>query len=603
MTRSAAIVLLTLVLSMPLGLAAAEATAEPATAEKPAEVDLVWGVQVPLRDGVHLNATVYKPAAMAAPLPAVFTLTPYTADSYHERGFYFARHGYVFVLVDARGRGSSEGAFTPFAQEARDGYDVVEWLARQSWCNGKVAMWGGSYAGYDQWATAKEFPPHLATIVPAAAAFPGVDFPFGRQIFYPYDLQWTTLTSGATANFNLFGETAFWISKYSRLYREHRPFVELPEIVGNRGTAFETWVRHPHPDAYWDAMAPTAADFARLELPILTITGAYDGDQRGALEFYRRHLTHASPAAQARHFLVIGPWDHAGTRTPRKSIGGWEFGDASLVDLNDLHRRWYDWTMKDGPRPEFLEKRVAYYLAGAEEWKYVDGLPVATEQRRLYLGSPGGDARDAFHSGTLTAAPPADPEPDRYLYDPLDTRPAELEEQQNEAYITDQRAVLALDGDGLVYGSEPLAQETEVTGRVKAVLWIALDVPDTDFEVDLYEILPDGRSVALSQDLLRARYRLSPREPHLVEPGKVERYDFDAFTFFSRRLAKGSRLRLVVTSPNSIYLEKNYNAGGVVAEESGADARTAHVVVYHDADHPSYVELPIVEAGAAEPSP
>ena len=129
------------------------------------DVDMLWGVKIPMRDGVHLNATVFKPKAMPAPLPVVFTLTPYIADSYEDRASYFARHGYVFALVDVRGRGNAEGAFEPFANEARDGYDIVEWLARQPWPNGKVAMWGGSYAGFDQWATLKEHPPHLATIV------------------------------------------------------------------------------------------------------------------------------------------------------------------------------------------------------------------------------------------------------------------------------------------------------------------------------------------------------------------------------------------------------------------------------------------------------
>src|ERR1044072_8745445 len=141
------------------------------------EVALTWGVKIPLRDSVKLNATLYKPKGMTTPLPAIFTLTPYIGDSYHSRANYFAKHGYVFALVDVRGRGSSEGTFNPMAQEAKDGYDVVEWLAKQSYCNGKVTMWGGSYAGYNQWAAAKEMPPHLATIVPAAAAHPGIDFP------------------------------------------------------------------------------------------------------------------------------------------------------------------------------------------------------------------------------------------------------------------------------------------------------------------------------------------------------------------------------------------------------------------------------------------
>jgi putative CocE/NonD family hydrolase len=143
-----------------------------------ADVDLEWGVKIPLRDGVHLNATIYRPHEQKEGLPVIFTLTPYIGDSYQDRATYFSQNGYVYALVDVRGRGNSEGSFEPFANEGRDGYDVVEWLAKQPWCNGKGAMWGGSYAGFDQWSTLKEFPPHLATIVPAAAAHAGVDFPF-----------------------------------------------------------------------------------------------------------------------------------------------------------------------------------------------------------------------------------------------------------------------------------------------------------------------------------------------------------------------------------------------------------------------------------------
>jgi predicted acyl esterase len=133
-----------------------------------------------------------------------------------------------------------------------------------------------------------------------------------------------------------------------------------------------------------------------------------------------------------------------------------------------------------------------------------------------------------------------------------------------------------------------------VTGNLELELWMSLDVPDTDFIVAVYEILPDGTSVQLTSDLKRARYRESVRQEKLVEPGRIERYVFGNFTFFSRRISKRSRLRLVLTSPNTIQLQKNYNSGGVVTEESGKDARTAHVTVYHDADHPSVLKIPVV---------
>ncbi len=579
-----------------LGVGATAIGASSAADSEAQSVEITWGVKMPMRDGVRLNATVYRPRPMPEPLPVVFTLTPYLSDTYHDRAWYFSRHGYVFALVDVRGRGNSEGEFVPLLQEAEDGHDVVEWLARQPWCDGQVAMWGGSYAGYDQWATAKELPPHLATIVPAAAAFAGVDFPFWRNIPYNYDIRWMTLTSGTTANFQLFGESDYWIQVFRRLYEEHRPFVDLPELAGNRTTVFDTWFAHPHPDAYWDAMNPTAEEFAEMRLPILTITGHYDGDQPGAMEFYRQHMRFAPEEARRRHYLILGPWDHAGTRTPAREVGGLVFGEASLLDLNQLHKEWYDWTMKDGPQPEFLRQRIAYYVVGADEWKYVDSLEaIATDSRRLYLASVGGRANDVFHSGTLAEEPPAaDAGPDRYVYDPLDTRPGELEGEEIENYLTDQRFELQLFGNGLVYHSSPFAEEVEISGYLKLVVWVAIDVPDTDFQAAVYEILSDGGSVALTNDLMRARYRESLREPKLVEPGEVNRYEFDGFPFFSRRIAKGSRLRLVFKSPNSIQTQKNYNSGGVVAEESGADARTAHVTLYHDADRPSYLELPIV---------
>jgi putative CocE/NonD family hydrolase len=557
-------------------------------------VDMLWGVKIPLRDGIHLNATVFKPKPMPTPLPVIFTLTPYIGDSYEDRASYFARHGYVFALVDVRGRGNSEGSFEPFANEARDGYDIVEWLARQPWSNGKVAMWGGSYAGFDQWATLKEHPPHLATIVPAAAAAAAVDFPFFNGIFTSYIIQWLTFTSGKTGNPRQFGDSTFWAEKFRERYTRNLPFRELDQIVGNTSTVFQKWMDHPQPDDYWDAMYPTPEQFARIDIPILTITGHYDGDQTGAMHYYHDHMRHGSPSARDRHYLIVGPWDHAGTRTPNREVGGLKFGEASMLDLNNLHREWYDWTMKNGPQPAFLKQRVACYVVGPEEWKYAASLEaLASGKRTLFLNSTESGANDALHSGTLDPQKPTGQlSYDRYVYDPLDLRPGALETAGNPNYLTDETEPLHLFGDGLVYHSAPFEEDTEISGNVRLVAWIAMDVPDTDFEANLYEILPNGGSVLLTGNAMRARYRESLRKPSPVASGQIVKYEFRGFTFFSRRIAKGSRLRLMLRSPNSIQVEKNYNSGGAVANESGKDARTAHIALYHDAEHASYLELP-----------
>jgi uncharacterized protein len=561
--------------------------------DKPKQLDFTWGLKIPMRDGVRLNATLYKPKD-TQPTPAIFTLTPYIADGAHLGGIYFTGHGFAFAAVDSRGRGNSEGIFEPFINEAQDGYDIVEWLANQPWCDGQVAMWGGSYVGYDQWVTLRETPPHLKTIVPAASAHAGLDFPFFKNIFTPFEMQWLTFISGVARNMTIMNDPEFWTAKFQEMYQQHLPFKELDHIVGNTSTFFQTWVSHPHPDEYWDKMAFPAEQYDRIKIPILTITGHYDDDQPGAMEYYRKHMASKSPAREA-HYIIIGPWDHAGTRDPIMEFGGLKFSEGAILDMNKIHQEWYDWTMKGDEKPAFLKKRVAYYVMGEEKWKYADNLEaIGATPKKMYLRS-NGDANDVFHSGILEENKPKGAASDTFIYDPLDKRIGDLEWKPSDNFFTDQTYDLNLFGNGLVYHSAPFTKDIEITGWVRLYAWISLDVPDTDFRVSLAEVLPDGKVIKLTQDLLRARYRESRRVEKLVEPGEVNLYTFDGFNFFSRRILKGSRLRLIFSCPNTIYLEKNYNSGGVVAEESGRDARTAHVTLYHDKVHASYVELPVVK--------
>ncbi|MFN8842714.1 MAG: CocE/NonD family hydrolase, partial [Chryseotalea sp.] len=290
-------------------------------AQEKADYKMQWGVKIPMRDGVQLNATLYLPKDRDEPLPVILDLTPYISDSYHSRGKYFSQNGYVYAIVDCRGRGSSEGKFDPFNQEAKDGYDLVEWLAKQSFCNGKVTMWGGSYSGYNQWATAKEFPPHLSTIVPVASVHPGIDYPNPGNIFMSYMISWLTFTSGQTGNPTIFGDNIFWQTNYTERYVNHLPFSQLDKISGNETTVFQTWLSHPAYDAYWQNMSPKKEHFEKMNMPILTITGHYDADQLVAITYYKNFMEYASEEAKTKKYLIIGPWDHSGTRTPHADFG------------------------------------------------------------------------------------------------------------------------------------------------------------------------------------------------------------------------------------------------------------------------------------------
>lgn len=565
----------------------------PTSPEDMNEVSLHWGVKIPLRDGVRLNATVYLPKGLTRPAPTIVTLTPYIAQNYHAQAMYFASHGLPFLTIDVRGRGNSEGIFDPNINEAKDGCDVVEWIAQQSYCNGKVAMWGGSYAGHDQWAAAKELPPHLATIVPVAAPFLGVDFPIRCNISGPYLMKWLTLVWGRTYQDRFFwNNEQFWESRFRQWFESGEPFRTLDERLGCPSEIFQEWIAHPEQGAHWDRYNPTAEQYARLSIPILSITGIYDGDQPGTLEHYRQHIRHASHSARATHYLVIGPWDHTGTRFPSLEFCGLEVGAASLVDLPRLHLQWYAWTMQGGPKPDFLNKNVAYYVMGADRWRYADTLEEITSHHvELFLDSVTNPV-DVFRSGMLSAQPAARQEPDHYRHDPLEVSCAAFESTVDSDSVTDQRMVLARTGKHLVYHTEPFTDEVEISGFFKLSAWIGIDTPDTDFNASVYEIDVSGNSVLLTSDSIRARYRESLRQPRLVSTLEPLHYDFERFTFVSRRLGRGSRLRLIVGPIHSIYSQKNYNSGGCVSDESSKGARTVTVRLFHDSLRPSALYVP-----------
>jgi|TARA_B100001750_G_scaffold248447_1_gene279673 putative CocE/NonD family hydrolase len=569
------------------------------------EVEIKWGIKIPLRDGVKVNATIYQQRGLTDKLPVILCLTPYNADTYQKFAWYYAQNGYIFAVVDVRGRGNSEGEFNPMLQEANDGHDIVEWLGKQEWSDGQVAMWGGSYGGYDQWATAKEFPSHLKTIVPVASCFMGVDVPIRGNITSPYWIQWMTLTSDKIANFNLFGEKEYWSSVYFQMYKNHLPYADLPKLANNSTTQFNVWMDNPEQGEFWDSYNPTDKDFKKFKMPILTITGHYDGDQPGAMEYYHQHMKLGSAKGRQNHFLIIGPWDHGGTRVPKRKVGGLDFGEESLLDIKNVHKEWYDWTMKDGQKPEFLKKQIAYYVLGSNKWKYIDSLKeLDYSRKKLYLNSDG-NATSVFNSGSLKSDLnyKNSKDSDTYIYNPLNTKPGEIELEtvvgsgyrSGDGYIIDQSFAMSIDGNGLVYHSEPFESDTEISGYVKFVAWLAMNVTDTDFIISLYEILPNGNSILLTDDQLRARYRKSLRKAEMVKPGKILKYEFDGFMFFSKQIQKDSRLRLVLKSINSINSQKNYNSGGVVALESGKDAKTANVTLYHSKKYSTYLELPIIK--------
>jgi len=357
-------------------------------------------------------------------------------------------------------------------------------------------------------------------------------------------------------------------------------------MTGNASALFQEWLSHPEVGPYWDSYNPTHDQYREITVPILTITGSYDDDQLGALEHYRQHLQHTTDTARALHYLIIGPWDHYRCGTPQLEFGGLRFGPESLLDLQKLYRQWYAWTLQGAPKPNFLLMPVAYYVMGAERWRYAQSLEAITSGHQLFFLAPG--------------------PPDLYTYDPRNSDGPEI---QAEAQITsdslvDTRFHEALGPHQFIYHTAPFAEDTEVSGFFELAAWIAIDCPDTDLYVSVFELTGQGSAIRLSTDVMRARYRGGLRSPKLIATEEPLLYEFQRFTFVSRLIRRGHRLRLIIAPMGrpiqASFTQRNFNAGGVVGEESAREARPVTVRLYHDAERPSVLKIPLGRALAED---
>ncbi len=546
---------------------------------------------IPLRDGVHLSAAIWRPLDQVKPLPVVMVLTPYVSDETHNRAVKFVKAGYVYVSVDVRGRGESEGVYTPLRGNGPDGADAIEWLAQQPWCDGRVVMMGGSYRGMVQWQILAQHPKHLVAVVPTASVYPGHDFPNAKGVMPSYTAQWLAFTSGRTSHEQLFGDGDYWLTQFTRMYMAGAAFTTLAPLAGDNQHVFEEWLQHHAYDAYWASYNPDPKAWSTVDIPILAITGWFDGDQPGEMRYYREFSANAKPAELARLTLLAGPWDHAGTRYPQKTLGGVTFPDNSVLDIDQLQIDWFNWVLKGGKRPEILSDRVNFYEMGEGQWHHASSLAGMNDHTaKFYLSSVDGDASDVFHSGRLTAELPKDTEGDSLVLDPAGRDG--LSTGSSPDFMLDQTD--AFQKGHLIYQTGPLQQPMTIAGYVKLTLNLSVDTPDADVAAALYAITPDGKALALGSDYVRGRFRRGMEQEVPVTPGAVEPWVFDGFYLTDQQIPAGSRLRLVLLPLDTPFLERNANTGGPLGGET-AHGRVAHVSVHLDAAHPSFLELPVAK--------
>ncbi len=577
--------------------------------------DIEMSRMIPMRDGVKLEAWIFKPAHLVAKAPAVLELTQYGIDGSNpgspEDFKTFVKRGYVFVQVEVRGRGRSGGNKSGDlgVQVGRDGYDTVEWIAHRPWSDGHVFMYGGSFFGMTQWHTAAQLPPHLSGIAPYVPIYPGWDVPNTNGIPQAWSAVILGYVSGRMLNDD-FVRSDYWREKMLEHYARQAPFSTLDNDIGiaqddwwmqdSRGrrlSFMKMWLDHVGDKAFNLAAQPTRAQLGGMSFPVLTATGFYDDDQPGTLHYYRRFLEYASPAEASRILLLIGPWDHIGTQHPRKMIEGLAIPDSAVIDMNRLHADWYDWVLGRGPRPALLRDRVTYYMMGANEWRYAHSLSGASSGKSLslYLEDRAGTPRDVFHSGSLRPSRPGREPPATIIDDPRT-----LPELAVARYAADENLhsqFRAYEKSALVFHSAPLPQSVDVAGEMRLDLIVRSDAPDFDLWAQVQMIRPDGSAITLGQDIRRARFRNGFFKQELLKPDQVITLPF-VFHWLAWRIPAGTRIRLVVMPLNSPDYQKNYNTGGRIVYENPKDARVAHIQLFHDSRRASVLLLPLAAASS-----
>lgn len=558
---------------------------------RPAGVDVRYDVKVPMRDGVLLSADIYAPRGASGRFPVILYRTPYDnlLDWIVESCIFYAQHGYVAVAEDVRGRYDSQGEFYPWTSEFNDGHDTIEWIGKQPWCDGNVGMAGASYVGYVQWQAAVMGSRYLKTIVPRVMGHQLHESPHyqGGAFGLGVNATWSFRTTGRTMQ-RIDGYQ--WQQLFSTL-----PLKDFTKVAGKSAPQFNDWLDHPDYDGYWKSLA-IEERFEDIKVPAFQIGGWYDLYAAGFFEFLNGIKKRGgTPAARRNQKLLIGPWVHTACVNPMTVAGEVDFGKASMVDFMQWELRWMDRWLKGVKNGVDNEPPLRIFVMGTNEWRDESEWPLARTKFTPYYLHSEGSANSLLGDGTLSIKPPSQEHPDKFSYNPAFPVPTRggcnccnPEIVAWGAY--DQRSVEHRN-DVLVYTSDPMASDMEVTGPVVVKLHAATDCRDTDFTAKLVDVHPDGYARNLCDGIIRGRYRESTAKQRLLTPGQAYEFTIDLWPT-SNVFQKGHRVRVEITSSNFPRFDRNLNTGGRFGHET--EMRTANQTVYHDRAHPSHILLPVI---------
>jgi predicted acyl esterase len=500
---------------------------------------------VPMRDGIKLATSIFLPSGKG-PWPSVLVRTPYGKDLQSTGYTVWTNREFVLVVQDCRGSFKSEGEYRPFMTDHVDGYDTIEWIAKQPWSNGKVGMYGASAMGITANLASIMNPPHLA------ANFVMV------------------------ARASLYNQSAFLGGVYRKELND--PWLKRQKA---EWVIAET-IKHNVYDGFFD-LAEMSKHWQKIQVPVYNYGGWYDIFGQGNIDNFAGLQSEGGGLAAGNQKLIMGPWAHG-------KVEEVKYPTDSVVNATEEAMRWFDYWLKGKDNGIMDEPPVRYYVMGdvantqapGNEWRTAVAWPVPAKPTSFFL-KPGGALSEKMAVVSESA--------DSYDYDPKNPVPtiggANLSIKKGPM---DQRAT----GDRkdiLKYVTAPLASPIEVTGRVNVELWAESDAPDTDWMAKLVDVYPDGTERLVLDSAVRARFRNGFDREAFMKKGEVYKFSIDLWST-SIIFNKGHRIAIHVTSSNDPRFDPNPNTGKPLRAD--AETRIARNTIHHDRAHPSRVLLPIV---------
>ncbi len=545
-------------------------------------------VMVEMRDGIRLRTEVYRPDAPGT-FPVILKVTPYESNKSEAKEF--AKRGYVYIYQYARGRLGSEGFFYPYVREGEDAFDALQWIASQPWCNGKAGMCGASSEAFCQFAVGVIGHPILWAIVPL---MPDTDV---YSIFFRQGAYELTLTHWAA-----------WIYAPYRWNQKHLaaqfdsinrsiPLIDKDKIIGWPIPLIRDMVAHSAYDTNWRKIT-LGNRLKEIKIPTYIVSGWFDSQLPGVLKTYTIMTESDVPQGiKSNKRLIIGPWAHGPNQDGVQ--GDIDFGKDGvfLFNYERFSLPWFDYYLKGKRTFEIDAPPIRLFVMGANEWRDEHEWPLARTRFEKYYFHSNDRANSLRGNGSMSTHLPQHEPSDHFLYDPLhpvpsypDTSGLSLLSMFAKLAPSDH-SHLAEREDILVYTSEQLQNDIEVTGPVKVILYASSSAKTTDFTANLCDVYPDGRSIRLCEGIIRATHRNGPEKLSFIEPGKAYEYTIDLVAT-SNMFKKGHRIRVEISSSNFPRFDRNLNTA--LNNALATEIVQAEQTIFHTEEYPSCIVLPVI---------